>query len=275
MMAESERRKQIEYFLSGKMNTEDLTAFSKMLDLEPQLRSELEHESGIDALLYNAGTSTETDQSFITALDKVMGKPVSSGKKKNVLAGHWMQLYAIAATLLLFIACAYISIIRKGSTVQPHLVNAGYSHSGKSIYQLSDGAFFLSEEGSKVRIMRGENNFPEHVILSQGNICFDISGIEPDTITVATPHAAVVLSKRTVTRLVVTELETEVTVLEGNAEVIHRYHRDKQQKLAAGGTVYADFNAVQVAQNLAPEVCQSRTSIFKTYISWVQKQACS
>jgi ferric-dicitrate binding protein FerR (iron transport regulator) len=202
-----------------------------------------------------------------------MGKPVSSGKKKNVLAGHWMQLYAIAATLLLFIACAYISIIRKGSTVQPHLVNAGYSHSGKSIYQLSDGAFFLSEEGSKVRIMRGENNFPEHVILSQGNICFDISGIEPDTITVATPHAAVVLSKRTVTRLVVTELETEVTVLEGNAEVIHRYHRDKQQKLAAGGTVYADFNAVQVAQNLAPEVCQSRTSIFKTYISWVQKQA--
>lgn len=274
-MTESERRKQIERFLSGKMDADALNVFKEKLDLEPQLRSELECESGIDALLYNAGSSTGTDQSFITALDKVMRKPVSQGRSKNVLSGRWMQLYAIAATLLLAVAGIYVAKIREGTVVQsyPNLVNAQANRSGKSIYKLFGSAFFLSEEGTKVRIIRGENEFPDQVILSQGNVCFDVSGIEPNTITVATPHAAVVLSKSVVTRVVVTELETEVAVLDGNAEVIHRYHLDKLQELAAGGTVYIDFNTLQVAHNLAPEVCQSRTSLFRTYISWVQKQA--
>lgn len=275
-MSESENRKQIERFLSGKMDTEALATFYDMLIHDPQLRCELERESGVDALLHNASTSSEADQSFITALDKVMAKPVFPGREdKKALTGHWMQLYAIAATLLLVIAGLYIAIIRKDKSVQsyPNFVNLVSSRNGKSIYHLSDGTFFLSEEGSKIRIIQGEKKFPNHVILSQGNVSFDVSGIEPNTITVATPHAAVVFSKRAVTRMVVTELETEVAVFEGNAEVIHRYHRDKLQELGAGGTVYVDFDAVQVAQNLAPEVCQSRTSLFKAYISWVQKQA--
>jgi len=275
MMTESERRKLVELFLTGKMDSAALDAFKERLDIDPQLRCELERESGIDALLYKTITYREADQSFIDALDKVIRQPVSPRRSKNVLGGYWIQLYAIAATLLLFVAGAYIAKIRKGIVVKSYtnLVDTQLNRSGKSMYKLSENAFFLSEEGTKVRIMRGENKFTDQVVLSQGNVCFDVSGIEPNTITVATPHAAVVLSRRAVTRVVVTELETEVAVLEGSTEVIHRYHSDKLQELTAGGTVYVDFNALQVAQNLTPEVCQSRTSLFRTYISWVQKQA--
>lgn len=274
MLAENERGKLIDQFLSGTMDAGELHKFTDMLDNDPQLRYELEQKSGVDALLHSAGNATSDNQHFIIALDKVLGKPVLNRTKKNVLVGYWVQLYAVAASLLLAVAGVYIVNMRKDASFHRQAVSVSTTscHGGKSIYNLSDGSLFLSEEGSKVRVLPGKGN-DVNVVLSQGNVCFDVPDTALHTITVATPHAAVILEKRAVTRVVVTELETEVAVLEGNAEVIHRYNRDQLRELATGGTILADFEAVQVAQNLSPEVCGNRTNLFKAYISWVQKQA--
>jgi len=280
MLTDNERAKLMERFLTGTMDAEELRTFTDMLEHEPQLRSELERESGVDALLHNAGTGTLADKRFDAALDRAVGKAVPlPSKKQGILRGHWMQLYALAASLLLVASGMYIvasrqqtSVASAGNEKGPDMLQReNCRHDGKSIYRLSDRALFLSEEGSKVKVIPGDDS-AVNVVLSQGNVCFDIGDDDPHTITVATPHAAVILSKRAVTRVVVTELETEIAVLEGNAEVIHRYHRNHPRELATGGTVFADFKTVQVAQNLAPEVCESRTNMFKAYVSWVQKQ---
>ena len=68
------------------------------------------------------------------------------------------------------------------------------------------------------------------------------------------------------------ELETEIMVLEGMVEVVHRNDLDSPQMLMAGGTGFADFKSLQRMANLTPEICERRTSMLRTYVGWIQKQ---
>lgn len=279
MLTESERKKLIEDFLGGIMNSEALSTFTDMLKHDSKLRHELERESGVDALLHGTASASIADQYFSNALNSAIRKQVSINTVKKGFSLNWMKIYALAASMLLALAGVYIASLHKTSMIKELFsvndhessMNVAFN-SGKSIYRLSNGSLFLSEEGSKLRVLHGDNS-AINVVLSQGNVCFEMSKSDSNTITVATPHAAIILSNRNITRIVVTELETEIAVLEGNAEVVHRFHRDQQKELAAGGTVFAGFDAVQVVQSIAPEICENRTNMFKAYISWVQKQA--
>jgi ferric-dicitrate binding protein FerR (iron transport regulator) len=76
----------------------------------------------------------------------------------------------------------------------------------------------------------------------------------------------------TVFRVVVTELETEIMVLEGAVEVVHRSSPGSFRRLAAGRTGFADHRSLQSSAALTPELCERRTTLLRTYVEWVEHQ---
>ncbi len=72
-------------------------------------------------------------------------------------------------------------------------------------------------------------------------------------------------------RVVVTELETEVAVLEGSAEVTHRYDREAFLELPAGVSAIADFSTLRDAEK--PGTDEHRALMFREYVEWVRRQA--
>jgi len=270
MLTFDERRKLVERFCTGAMKQDELLKFTDMLEHDGELRELLDQESGVEALLHGCGSTTLADRRFEHALNRTV-----SMAPKTITRIPWVHLYALAASLLLIVMGGYQL---SGWSQSKKLFDNSHSaaaqkdikRNGKSIMRLTPNTLYLSEEGSKVKVVDDGDNVV-NVVLQQGNICFEVGNGESRMITVATPHTAIVLGG-TVTRVVVTELETEIAVLEGAAEVVHRYHRDAPQPLVAGSAVLADYTDMTFASALAPDVCESRTLLFRKYISWVQKQ---
>lgn len=274
MLTNEEHDKLVERFLTGAMNADELQKFTDILEHDPGVRKLLERESGVESLLHGSGSTSLADRRFDRALNTAVGTAT-----RRTVALPWMHLYALAASLLLVIMGMYLftgrAVNRSDSTVAGisphHVVQCPAEHGGKAIMRLTAHTLVLSEEGSRVKLVNG-NDGAVHVVVSQGNICIEVDKKESLQITVATPHSAIVLSGA-VTRVVVTELETEVAMLEGSAEVIHRYNRESRQLLTAGYTVLANYDEVTPVAALAPEVCENRTVLFRKYVTWVQKQA--
>lgn len=143
---------------------------------------------------------------------------------------------------------------------------------GKSITRLSQQALLVSEEGTKARVTADSGNGIS-VIFAQGNAVLDITDSNRTAISIVTPHGIIICDKAMVCNVVVTELETEVTVLAGSIEAAHRNDPATSILLTTGSVGYADYTALQVVEPLTMALCKQRTVLLRAYIAWVQQQA--
>jgi hypothetical protein len=278
MLTIDDKKRMVERFLSGEMRQPELAAFTAALEHDSELRLLLDAESGMEGLLHDALKAPLSVMQYETLTDRTLGLT----KEKTASGGdRWLHIYAIAATLLIMVMGGYTFITSKNMKNVTAGVNAPLPsrtvttphkmRSGKTIIHVTPTTLLLAEEGTKSHVIH-DGDSAIQIVISQGNACFDVAKNEQLPITVATPHTAITLNG-SVTRIVVTELETEVSVLEGEVEVVHRYDQDAARELPVGASIFADFKTLQAAEALAPAVCESRTTIFRAYVAWVQQQA--
>jgi hypothetical protein len=278
MLTIDDKKLMVERFISGLMEEKELAEFTSALERDGELRSLLDVASGTEALLHAAVKTPASNFRYEQLTDRMFGP----NEVKTVSAGsRWLPVYAVAATLVIMLMGGYIFVNGRNMpavTADANVKAAGSPvalpqkmRSGKSIIRLTPTTLLLAEEGTKSRIIRDADS-AVHIVISQGNACFDVAKSERLPITVATPHTAIVLNG-SVTRVVVTELETEVSVLEGSVEVVHRYDGAATRELSVGGSIFADFTTLQTADALTLEACESRKSMFRAYVAWVQQQA--
>jgi hypothetical protein len=273
MTDKKDNRDMVERFLANQMGVEERERFVDAVRNDPALKSLLERESGIEALAAIAGNMVPADSRYVQVMDRALGITAAPFRKKH---STWLGWYACAATVALMVTGGYIihaTQSRAGSSTGAVAENGGNEipRSGKKIVELTSGTLFLAEEGATVRtVWNGDSSV--NVLVSQGNICFDVAKGDDALVTVATPHAAIVLGS-SVTRIVVTEIETEVAVLDGNATVIHRYNREMVDAHSGGTMVIADITAMRTSGATLPELYESRKLMFREYVSWVRRQA--
>lgn len=276
MKSSENNKKLIERFLNGELDDQEQMEFEHSLSNDSALCEMLEAAASLEGMLHGQDKTLRGRGTF----EHIVTESRLSGKAKINQSNHvqWQRLYAIAATLVIIILGGYIvKLTMQQLPVNVARVNESPEHrevkkaAGKTITRITPSTVFLAEEGTRSRILRQDDSSIT-LMVSQGNICFDVNGPESRPIIVATPHSAITLSQ-SVTRIVVTELETEVTVLEGTAEVIHRSDRTKSGTLKAGSALFADYTTLTFADALAKNVCDSRKTVFRAYLAWVQKQA--
>lgn len=275
MLSTEERNKLINRFLSGEMSGEEYGAFRRAVREDPCLRRELEGESAVDALLHDSAGCAETDIRYESYVDRAVGSVHVPGDTSG--AHLRLRIYALAATLVIVALGGYVlstlSIRREKASSLGITSQGGYlsvPREGKSVTRFAGSAVLVAEEGTKARVLE-EGEGLVKVVVAQGNVCFDLSGEHSTEVSVVTPHGAV-MPQGTVFRVVVTELETEVTVLEGAVEVVHRKRPNSPQVVSSGGTAMADFRTLQTAELLDRRICRRRTALLRTYVGWVRDQ---
>jgi ferric-dicitrate binding protein FerR (iron transport regulator) len=275
MNNQNDKKHDVERFLTGEMGEKDALQFRKRCSNDSELKQELEQESGVDALLSDSGNVAMHDVRFSAVVDRVLGSNDSQSSKKGPL---WLYVYAVAATLVLALLGGYgirslLPLPSKGaSTIETGKAGEVVIPStGRTVTRLAEKALFVSEQGTKAKVVKRNGNSIQ-VLIAQGNICFDVSETGDREIIVATPHTAIAV-QGAVTRVVVTELETEISVLDGMAEVVHRYDSGTTRVMPAGSTCFADFQKLETTAILTREVCENKTNMFRDYVTWIQKQA--
>lgn len=268
----------INRFLNGEMEADELIEFEKKLRDDRVLRKMFDDASAIESVLC-AKNSVKAGKG--SSFEKIVTRSIASHalpvQRRRFMV--WHRVYAIAASLIIMIMGGYIAgnkfngqKVAASSNVKSKGPVADKSVlPGKSIMRLTPHAVYLAEEGTKSKIIR-QSDSGITVAVSQGNICFDVHDHKKQPITVATPHTAIILSEA-VTKVVVTELETEVSVLEGTVQVVHRFNSTIAGEFAAGVALYADYRSFDFSEALTSDVCDNRKSVFRAYIAWVQKQA--
>lgn len=271
-----EKKQLVTEFLSGEMKPERIVRFEKMCRKDSELRALLEKHAAMDALLYEQQGTSATEGNYREMVDEILFG--NEAGKKNRRVSFWLRAYAIAATLLVVLSGGLL--LQKNTNQQSlkrskaETVGIPGSHpipqSGKSITRITSDAVLISEEGTRARVVT-VGDTAATVIIAQGNVSLDVKGTSGGTYSVVTPHTAVTLHG-TVIRAVVTELETEINVLEGSVEVVHRYNSDVTRRLHAGHIVFADSRSLETETRLTPEVCSSRKNLLRAYVQWVQEQ---
>jgi len=278
MSHRNEKTRDVERYLLGEMGEEEILQFKKRMDDDRELREILERESGVEAAILGSQECRVNDIRFSKAIDRALALQQSTGPRGKRVP-DWLVVYAIAATLVLVLLGGYsIRLLLKESShvakVASHTIGKGsiaIPQKGKSITKLTDNAVLVTEEGTKAQVIKTADS-AINVLVAQGNACFDVPNNNHLEITIATPHMAVTLNSAVV-RLIVTELETEIVVLDGSAEVVHRYSTETSHTLLAGNTGFADYRLWKATSSLTPEVCENKTALLRTYVDWVRKQA--
>lgn len=271
-MNANSRSEMVGRFLAGGLSGEEIEMFRELLEKDAFLRQELEEEAGIEALSHLAFARDETQHNY----DHLIDKAIHQGKKQgSTSTAFWINVYAVAATItLLALGVHAISIALSKNTRLRASENASdyvsVPRDGKSLTWLSPNAVLLTEPGTRAHLKDGEES-RKQVVIAQGNAFFDIPELRGAPVSVITPHTAITINN-TVVRIVVTELETEISVFEGDVEVVHRDDRDRILHLATGGTGFADHRTLQMTNSLDSEMCQRRVSLFRTYVGWVKNQ---
>jgi hypothetical protein len=263
-------------FLNGEMKPEKIAWFETMCRKDMELQELLEKNATMDALLYEQHSTCGNEEKYPEMVDALLfGNEVM---KKSRRVSFWLRAYAVAATLLVVLSGGLLlqkNITRqslKRSDAEPVRIPGSHPipQSGKSITRITSDAVLISEEGTRARVV-SVGDTATTVIVAQGNVSLDVKGTSGGAYTVVTPHTAVTLHG-TVVRVVVTELETEINVLEGSVEVVHRYNTDVARELHAGHIVFADSRSLETETRLTPEVCNSRKNLLRAYVQWVQEQ---
>lgn len=272
MLNSHDNEQLIRRFLAGELREKELAEFQDLLQKDPELRNRLDAESGTEALVHDAAGSPAPDIRYKAIVDRTVGTLDTERRG----TGAWLKVYAVAATLLLMVLGGYALRMRSpmepGPSVSEQTTGSPVHirENAKSITRLARNAVLVSEQGTKAQVMKRDDGSVQ-VVIAQGNAFFDVASLDGSELDVVTPHSAMTLHG-TVFRVVVTELETEISVLEGAVEVVHRNHLDSPRLLMAGVTGFADFSSLQTAQPMAPEMCERRKSLLRTYVGWVQEQ---
>lgn len=276
-MKDIKRQKElIQEFYNGEMDAAAVEKLEKMSRKDPELQTLLNEKSGMEALLLEQKGDHISGGRYSDIVDNVLyGKATGNYVVRSSL---WLRGYAIAATLLVVLAGGIL--LRKNfvkyqvehvqKTTEHVPENIAIPQSGKSIARIADNAMMVSEEGTRVKVLESGDSATT-IIVAQGNVSLDVRGNVDGDYTVVTPHIAVTLHG-TVVRTVVTELETEINVLEGSVSVVHRYDHSASRELEAGHIVFADYKSLKAETRLTQEVCESRIAIFRAYVRWIQEQ---
>jgi len=259
-------------FLTGDIEGEELVEFQSVLHNDPDIRRRLNKTSGFEALMYDAVGQPVNDIRYSAVADKV----VNGTRDVNRAAPTWLKLYALAATIVLVVVGGLLlesRVVPESSAptaTTDHNRPATLRQNAKSITRLAPDAVFVSEEGTKARVIKDADSVV-NVVIAQGNTWFDVASRHNRQVHVVTPHGAASLHEA-VFRIIVTELATEILVFDGMVEVVHREHRDSPEVLLAGSMGYADFLSINTAQTLNIDICQQRKLLLQTYLGWVREQ---
>lgn len=271
-----QRKDLIEEFYNGEMDPAAVEKLERQSRKDPELRTLLNEKSGLEALLLDQKDDRVSGKRYADIVDGILGDKTAG----NVIirSSLWLRGYAIAATLLVVLTGGVllrknmvkyqVEHTRKTTASVPE--NIAIPQSGKSVARIADNATMVCEEGTRVKVLESGDSAAT-IIIAQGNVCLDVRGTISDAYTVVTPHMAVTLHG-TVVRMVVTELETEVNVLEGSVAVVHRYDHSTSRMLEAGHIVFADCKSLKTETRLSRDVCESRIVMLRAYVRWIQQQ---
>ena len=277
----NKQKERIEEFFNGEMDSAAIEKFEKQCRKDPELQVLLDEKSGLEALLLehkgeHAAGGHYAGGHYNDMIDEIL----YSKEKQHIISRNsiWLRVYAIAATLLVVLSGSLLLQKNLVKYQLEHTVkkteyipeNITIPQSGKSIARIADNAFMVSEEGTRVKVLESGDSAAT-IIIAQGNVSLDVRGTTVNTYTVVTPHMAVTLHG-TVVRLVVTELETELNVLEGSVAIVHRYDHSVTRELEAGHIVFADCKSLKTETRLTPEVCESRIEMLRAYVRWIEEQ---
>ncbi|MBD3243077.1 MAG: hypothetical protein GF331_20975 [Chitinivibrionales bacterium] len=152
-------------------------------------------------------------------------------------------------------------------SAEDHLQLASIPQDKKVYTKIADASGFLAEQGSRARLYE-KTDSTATVLVASGNLLFGVEENSFTQFTIVTPHSVVTVSG-TILRVVVTELESEVTVYDGHADVVHQRRPGLQTRVPPGNTCVADRNSL-IASGLSNErLVQKRARLFREYLTFL------
>ena len=118
------------------MDKESIQQFQNDLNNDPEMRSMLEQESGVEALLLNNIGTSRSDIRYSSLVDKTLEKasPMLNATKSPL----WLRIYAIAATLIMMVLGGGVvfNLLKPGTSVlsEKTSIDTVYIHKDESEY---------------------------------------------------------------------------------------------------------------------------------------------
>jgi hypothetical protein len=141
----------------------------------------------------------------------------------------------------------------------------------KSYIRLADSTGLLAQRGSRVRVQERTDSTIA-LLMAEGNCIFSVKKNGFHRFGVLTPHASITVTG-TVFRVLVTELETEVTVYEGAVVFTPREGGAAGDTLYAGAAAVADIASPGTALLDSSRMLKTRRSLLRDYLEWLNTES--
>lgn len=295
-------------FLQGQLSPEETRAFLKRVRGDSGLRRALAEESRDESALLHAACTSDvlclstgpanepgtagalSDSEWRRIAREAVGRANARAQTERpaLALTRERRLYALAAVIVLAVlGLGTIAIFRtalpapsRPASVAEHAAEPRETHTAeqehrlaaipqdKKVYtKVSETTGFLAEQGSRARLYE-KSDTTATVLVASGNLLFGVEADTHERFTIVTPHAVVTVPGA-VLRVVVTELESEVTVYDGHADIVHQRQPGLQTSLSPGTTCVADRSSL-IGSGLSNErLVEKRAKLFKDYLAFL------
>ena len=140
----------------------------------------------------------------------------------------------------------------------------------KTFTRISAETGILAEPGTRIRL-REHTDTSVVVLMAAGNALFVVGKQRYEAFVVVTPHSVVSVTG-TIFRVVVTDIESEITVYEGSVEVAHEGHRHVLTPVGSGATCVADDDSVITSDLENDLLVGRRRELLGRYLEFLCKE---